>query len=116
MELERYCLDYQDLPLEGNCIGYYDIPYKNSNCGSYSGFDHDRFYEWALKQTVPIYISEYWMPDDFVMVKGIKKRQLSSRNGATALVTEGIWVPRKVAEEMHMGEYEQMSIFDFLGE
>jgi len=116
LNIERYALDYQEVLIPQDCVVYCDIPYKNSNCGSYQGFNHDRFYEWALRQTVPVYISEYSMPDDFVMIHGIEKRQLSSANGATDLVTEGIWVPRKVAEELKQKCTYQISLFDLMEE
>lgn len=112
VNIERYSEDYQNIKLDGSGIVYCDIPYRNTECDSYEGFDHDRFYEWALRQTVPVYISEYSMPDDFVMIHGISKRQLSTSKGATNLVTEGIWVSRKVAEELKRKCNYQISIFD----
>lgn len=115
MNIERHSEDYQSIELSGNGIVYCDIPYRGSNCGSYQGFNHDRFYEWVLRQTMPVYISEYSMPDDFVMIHGINKRQLSTANGATELVTEGIWVSRKVAEELKSKCSYQMNLFDFMG-
>lgn len=98
--ITRYAEDYQNVQINGNGIIYCDIPYKNTDCRCYSGFNHDRFYEWALRADVPIFISEYSMPDDFVRILRMKKRQLSSNKGATKLVDEGIWVPRKVANEL----------------
>lgn len=115
MDIERHSKDYQDIKLSKNGIVYCDIPYRDSNCGCYQGFNYDRFYEWALRQTIPVYISEYFMPDDFVMIHGINKRQLSTSNGATELVTEGIWVSRKVAEELKSKCSYQMNLFDFIG-
>lgn len=114
VNIERYAEDYQNIQIDSNGIIYCDIPYRYTVCGSYAGFNHDRFYEWALQQTVPIYISEYSMPDDFVMIHGISKRQLSTANGASGLVTEGIWVSRKVAKELKDKCSFQMTLFDFL--
>lgn len=111
--LQRYALDYQEVPLEGDCICYCDMPYKGTNCRGYAKFDHDRFYEWVLKQTVPVYISEYWMPDDFVMVKSFPKRQLTTQFGAGAIATEGIWVPRNQVKELKYENFKQMDIFDW---
>ncbi len=49
---------------------YCDPPYRDTT--KYSGsFDHERFYDWCrqkAKEGHNVYISEYWMPDDFECV------------------------------------------------
>lgn len=77
-------------------VFYCDIPYTGTDCRQYGGFDHARFYEWAKRQTVPLFISEYSMPEaDFVCVAETQKRVLSTGadgNGQTA--TERLFRPR----------------------
>ena len=56
--------DYRDVVVEGDAVVYCDIPYRGTRNYRGAGFDHDAFYEWALAQRVPVFISEYWMPGD----------------------------------------------------
>ena len=72
--------DYQDVEIPENSIVYCDIPYKGKS-KYLSEFDYERFYEWARVQTHPIFISEYWMPDDFACVAEIERiSKLSPKN------------------------------------
>jgi DNA adenine methylase len=68
---------YEDVkivtPVE-NTILYCDIPYK-STAGYKCSFDHEKFYKWARESKYKIYISEYSMPDDFILVGKLQKRQ-----------------------------------------
>lgn len=68
---------FSELVLPKNCTIYCDPPYrdtaqyKNSKTGKNIDFDHERFYEWCRdrhKEGHKVFISEYWMPDDFVCV------------------------------------------------
>ena len=61
--LERFTLDYQAIRIKPNSVIYCDIPYRQKT-GYGQKFDYDRFYKWACEQTQPIFISEYWMPED----------------------------------------------------
>lgn len=68
---------YNELNIPQNAIKYCDIPYKdtkNYELGNSNKieFDHNMFYEWALKQD-NIYISEYSMPDEFQEILSISK-------------------------------------------
>lgn len=69
--------DYQDVEIPENSIVYCDIPYKDKS-KYLSEFDYKRFYEWARVQTHPIFISEYWMPDDFACVAEIERISIMS--------------------------------------
>ena len=57
--------DYTDIRVESpDSVIYCDIPYfgcVNYNKGK---FDHERFYTWCENQSVPVLISEKWMPED----------------------------------------------------
>ena len=58
---------------------YCDPPYKGSEeyiVNKEASFDHEAFYLWCEKQTLPVYISEYDMPEDrFLCVAEFKKLQ-----------------------------------------
>lgn len=67
----RYC-DYRALEIPSNSIIYCDIPYKNTKQYSTSkNFDYETFYDWCRGKKAEghtVFISEYWMPDDFACV------------------------------------------------
>lgn len=64
--------DYSELNIPSNSLVYCDIPYKNTKQYSISkDFDYERFYDWCREikgQGHIVYVSEYWMPDDFTCV------------------------------------------------
>ena len=62
--LEVSRLDYRQVTVRPGDVVYCDIPYKGTGAEYCKGFDHEAFYDWAEAQTVPVIISEYWMPED----------------------------------------------------
>ena len=114
-------MDYQSVSIPPGALIYCDIPYNSTNCGKYQGFDHDRFYEWAVKQD-NIYISEYTMPDDFIPVAHIEKTILSAAIGNSFKADEKIFTNKKTFEKLteskkqyaKLNFAEQVSIFDLL--
>lgn len=93
--LEIHNKSYSDFAITDGVI-YCDIPYINTQAGCYAGFNHEAFYNWAEEQSVPVYISEYWMPEDrFTCVFSMPKRQLCTVKGATKKVEEKIFVPKR---------------------
>jgi DNA adenine methylase len=61
---------YQDLDIPAKSIIYCDPPYKGTTKYKDS-FDHEPFYEWCRqkhKEGHQVFVSEYWMPDDFTCV------------------------------------------------
>ena len=89
--------DYQDVIIKENSVIYCDIPYKGTNkyAGKGRDFDHDRFYEWALRQTQPIFISSYDMPkEDFKVIAEFKRTDTLSATNNSLRVTERIFIPR----------------------
>ena len=93
--IKFYSDDYQNIPLtDKDAIIYCDIPYKCTN-KYFHNFDYERFYLWAEKQKIPIYISEYQMPKDrFVCVaEKEKKCNLSATNNGKITI-ERIFRPR----------------------
>ena len=114
--------DYEDVIIPCQALIYCDIPYFSTNCGKYQGFDHDRFYEWARLQD-NIYISEYNMPDDFILIAKTEKTVLSAANSNSIKATEKIFTNQRTYEKLsdefkekiRINLSEQLNIFDFIG-
>ena len=52
-------VDFAEVEIPSDSIIYCDPPYRDK--GDYrkgKGFDHDLLYDWALRQTVPMSVSE----------------------------------------------------------
>ena len=61
---------YDELDIPANSIIYCDPPYKGTTKYK-DDFDHEPFYEWCRqkrKEGHQVFVSEYWMPDDFICV------------------------------------------------
>ena len=116
--LQSFGTDYQNVPILENALIYCDIPYKSTNCGKYSGFNHDRFYEWAKKQD-NIFISEYSMPDDFIPYAKTQKLILSNAIGNSDYAEEIIFTNKRTDDKLsekdkfwHQCDFaEQLSLF-----
>lgn len=92
--LERSVLSYEQLQIEPDSVIYCDPPYKNTH-GYISGvFDHEAFYEWCMKQTAPVYISEYYMPEDRFKVVA-EWGKMCTMVGGSSKVTEKLYTPIK---------------------
>ena len=94
-------VDFAEVDIPSDSVVYCDPPYRES--GGYSkakGFNHDRFYDWALRQTVPVYVSEYAMPEEFVEVAAWKKRCTMSPTSNSLRTTEKLFVPRWQAKDL----------------
>lgn len=86
--------DYQAVKIEPDSVIYCDIPYRGTCTYTDTPFDYERFYDWACTQSVPVYVSEYSMPEDrFECVREIKHRSRLS-GVANNAVTERIYIPR----------------------
>jgi len=106
---------YNTLNIPSNSIIYCDIPYKNSKeYKSSKGFNHEDFYNWAremVKQGHKVFISEYYMPDDFVC---IWEKEVSSslsangKQGGNKKSTEKLFIHKsqyKEPNEINLNEF-----------
>lgn len=93
--IKFYSDDYQNIPLtDKDAVIYCDIPYLNTNKYKHP-FDYERFYLWAERQKIPIYISEYQMPKDrFVCVAEKENRCTFSATNKDKIIVERIFRPR----------------------
>lgn len=89
--------DYTDIRVESlDSVIYCDIPYFS--CVNYNKgkFDHERFYTWCENQSVPVFISEKWMPED--RFECIAEKESISSKCATDnnyRYTERLFVPKR---------------------
>lgn len=94
--LKTTCGSYSDVPIEEDSVLYADIPYFKTKTYADDGkhFDHEKFYEWALSQKSPLYISSYDMPEkDFKVVAEFARQDTMSAT-SVKLVAERVFMPR----------------------
>ena len=90
--------DYRELCFDEPGIIYCDPPYKDTADKSKdyadTSFDAEAFYSWCEAQKLPIYISEYQMPEErFVCVaEWDKVTRMAAKT--TTHATERLWRPR----------------------
>lgn len=96
--LESLERSYESINIPPNSTVYCDIPYVDTS-GYGNEFDHRAFYEWALTRPFPVFVSEYWMPDDFtaIAMKG-KYVTLSAKNNSD-MKAEKIFVQKRYAAQ-----------------
>ena len=94
-------LDYEEVAIPEDSVIYCDIPYEGTDGyleKGQGGFDYERFYQWCERQTQPVFISSYQMPEDrFDCIEEFTHRSTLSAT-ANNLVTERIYVPKHQAE------------------
>ena len=89
--------DYRELCFDEPGIIYCDPPYmsvyakgKDYGCE----FDTEAFYSWCEAQKLPVYISEYQMPEDRFVCIAEWNKVTSMASKTTNHVTERLWRPR----------------------
>ena len=89
--------DYRELCFDEPGIIYCDPPYmgvyakgKDYGCE----FDAEAFYSWCEAQKLPVYISEYQMPEDRFVCVAEWDKVTSMAAKTTTHVTERLWRPR----------------------
>lgn len=99
--------------------GQCDIPYKDTREYRHNkdAFAHDAFYAWAEAQTHPVFVCEYWMPEDrfFCIAEFDRISTFSATNNAMR-VKEKLFMPNKWKDwwEMHKKSEsaKQQSLFE----
>lgn len=94
-------VDFAEVEIPNDSVIYCDPPYRGKS--SYSKekrFEHDRFYDWSLRQTVPVFVSEYAMPEDFVEVASWQKCCNMKPTSNSLRTTEKLFVPRWQAKDL----------------
>jgi site-specific DNA-adenine methylase len=96
--LTVYSMDYREMRFDEPGIIYCDPPYKDTADKSKdyadTSFDAEVFYSWCEAQKLPVYISEYQMPEErFVCIAEWNKVTTMAAK-TTSHVTERLWRPR----------------------
>ena len=85
-------LQYHEVPILTDSVIYCDPPYKGTKEYVAKGFDHDRFYDWCRAQTELTFISEYAMPDDFILIREFSRYEAKAAY-TSQTVTERLFIP-----------------------
>ena len=89
--------DYRELCFDEPGIIYCDPPYKDTTGyrEDYAEpFCHDEFYSWCEAQKLPVYISEYQMPEERFACIAEWDKVTTMAAKTTSHVTERLWRPR----------------------
>ena len=87
--------DYRDIEILPNSVIYCDIPYSGTASYRDAPFDHETFYDWACSQSSPVFISEYWMPEDrFECIAEFERRSTFSATNNGLSRIEKIFRPK----------------------
>ena len=108
--LENYCGDYRSITIEEDSVIYCDIPYVGTDGYESGEFNHEEFYEWACRQSQPIFISEYYMPEDrFECVAEFKKCKSFGPKNTSGI--EKLYCPRHNNKAMVMKRLFELNKF-----
>lgn len=95
---EQFSTDYQNIEIKKDSVIYCDIPYEGKDRYNGIDFDFERFYSWCEKQTEPLFISSYKMPEDrFVCIATFEHRSILSAT-ANNKVLEKVFIPKHQLE------------------
>ena len=98
--LEQFSTDYQNVNIYKDSVIYCDIPYEGKDGYNGIDFDFERFYSWCEKQTEPVFISSYKMPEDrFVCIATFEHRSILSANNK---VLEKVFIPKHQASSYRL--------------
>ena len=90
--------DYRELCFDEPWVIYCDPPYKDTADKSKdyadTSFDTESFYSWCERQALPVYISEYQMPEDRFVCIAEWDKVTTMASKTTNHVTERLWRPR----------------------
>lgn len=95
--------DYRDVVIPDGAVVYCDPPYAGTSKYNLEEFDSNAFYDWVRTRSFPVYISEYAMPDDFVVISEQEHLSMFSSAG-NKLITERLFVHEKWAERAKCNE------------
>ena len=96
--LTAYSMDYREMRFDELGIIYCDPPYKDTADKSKdyadTSFDAEAFYSWCEAQKLPVYISEYQMPEERFACIAEWDKVTTMAAKTTGHVTERLWRPR----------------------
>lgn len=86
--------DYRELCFDEPGIIYCDPPYKSTEERYGQEFDFNGFFSWCEAQTLPVYISEYQMPEERFACIAEWDKVTTMASKTISRVTERLWRPR----------------------
>ena len=89
--LTQTVLSYEFVEIPEDSVVYADIPYQNTDSKAYEGFDHQKFFDWAARQRVPVFISSYQIDDPRYVCVWERGKRCLLQSGGGALRTERIY-------------------------
>lgn len=98
---------YDEAEILPNSVIYCDPPYKDTKVYVAGGFNHEKFYDWCRSQKELTFISEYSMPDDFILVREFPRLEAKSAYKST-IVTERLFIP---GHQRELYEEEKTTLF-----
>ena len=112
--LESFNKSYDEIEIKKDSVIYCDIPYEDTDFYTQDkkqDFDFEKFYFWCEKQTEPLFISSYKMPEDrFVCIATFEHRSTLSAT-ANNKVLEKVFIPKYQASSYRLPG----SLFNFDG-
>lgn len=100
--LEQFSTDYQNVEIYKDSVIYCDIPYEGTDGYNGIDFDFERFYSWCEKQTEPVFISSYKMPEDrFICIATFEHRSILSVKENNK-VLEKVFIPKHQASSYRL--------------
>lgn len=87
---------YDTVVVNDGELGLCDPPYANTAGYRSGGFDHEAFYRWALAQPGLVLISEYEMPEPFVLIAEYSKWNEMGRGARTKMGIERLYANKPV--------------------
>ena len=107
--------DYREVEILPDSVIYVDPPYRATREYKHNkeDFDHEALYLFCERQTQPIFISEFWMPEDRFVCIAEKPRKVtfSATNNSLERI-EKVFVPKHQYEmyKRMMSKNEQMTL------
>ena len=105
-------MSYEKIEIKPNSVIYCDPPYADTSSyiiNSEESFNCQQFYDWCRKQTQPLFVSEYKMPEDFSPIRIIEKRVLACGSSQNLRAEEKLFMLKK-----NLKEYEDPNEADVL--
>jgi len=96
LDITFTCQSYENVTVAENELCYCDPPYSGTAGYRSGGFDHDKFYAWALAQPGLVLISEYEMPEGFTLIGRYPKWVESGRGARTKMGEERLYANKPV--------------------
>ena len=99
-QLEIFNKSHNEISIKNNCVIYCDIPYAETADYQTTNFDYELFYNWALTNNNPVFISEYAMPNTFIKIASFKHRSILSATANNEVIENLFWNKKYIQPEL----------------